>query len=289
MKVGVIGLGSIGLRHAKNLRDLGHEVIGYDPDERKMWEFQGHTSERIMCFGGDAVVIASPSEHHIHDLLSAVVFGVPLLIEKPIALEVTEKLRALIAELNADEGLPAMVGYNLRFHGSAIQAKTWMDRADIGNPLWAHFCCGQKNDRYGHLIQNWSHEIDLALWLLGPAKLVACLATDRVADLLLLHENGCQTSIHLDYVTHRESRYFNIVGTKGGITVDLVCRAGILNTSTEPHTVVKGADTFDENYITEMKAFLRRAEGHPAYGAKIEDGLAVLEICDAARTMAGLK
>lgn len=297
MKVGVVGLGSIGLRHAQTLRDLGHEVIGYDPVAEKMWAFQKSYPKRLQCFSDTrAVIIASPSNEHIHDLRTAVTYGVPPLIEKPLAMTVSGELLALVAEMKNDD-LPAMVGYNLRFHSCVIQAKTWMDQTLVGNPLWAHFCCAQFNDKPAYqrdgVIRNWSHEIDLALYLLGPATVVGVSATERedVADILLLHDNGCRSVIHLDYVSQPETRSFHLVGTKGAISADLKARraACSIGPKSQPYHVSQGDDSFDENYVDELKAFLRRAERKPAFGASLDDGLAALEICDQARKLAGLK
>ena len=44
MKVGVLGLGSIGLRHASNLKKLDYEFFGYDIDKKK--------SKKIDALGG---------------------------------------------------------------------------------------------------------------------------------------------------------------------------------------------------------------------------------------------
>ncbi len=306
MKVGVVGLGSIGLRHAQNLRDLGHEVIGYDPAEAKIWKVQdrsgvyANTQQRLQCFSSTrAVVIASPSEQHLNDLRTAVTYGVPALIEKPLAMSVTDELLALIAEMKNDE-LPAMVGYNLRFLGAIIKVKDWLDRGAIGNRLWAHFTCGQFNDKPEYqrdgVIRNWSHEIDLALYLLGPATVLGAFAAsnENIALIHLQHDRGdVRSTIHLDYVTRPQVREFYIAGRKGHIHCDI---PGNRATVSEPGNFggvlqqpYHGSMPFDECYVKEMEAFLRRAERKPSFGATMDDGLAVLEICDQARKLAGLK
>jgi predicted dehydrogenase len=300
MKVGVIGLGSIGLRHARNLRELGHEVIGYDVEDRKMQDFQGHSVSRDQAFmQAAAVIAASPSEQHINDLREAVIQGVPILVEKPLATASTPELRDLLADAEHD-GQPVMVGYMLRFHGCVIKAKAWLDQGLIGQPLWASFVCAQLNDRYRRdgVILSWSHEIDLARYLLGPAKVVCAAARvtnghDDIADLVLEHEDGTRSNIHLDYVTVPFMRTFNVIGSKGRIAAVLddsglryairqKTDASVAEVCPFPH------ESFDRDYVTELKAFLRRAEGKPAFGATGADGLAVLDLCVTARQLAGL-
>lgn len=298
MKVGVIGLGSIGLRHARNLCNMGHDVIAFDPDGAKMAAFQlGLTPTREEVFiRSDAVVSASPSAEHINDLRTAIEYGVPILIEKPLATSITDELRALLADATHDEQA-VMVGYNLRFHGCVIKAKEWLDKGLIGRPLWASFTCAQFNDKPAYrrdgVILNWSHEIDLALYLLGPAT-IACAAArtingrDDIADIVLLHDNDRRSTVHLDYVSRLEYRNTRIVGRKGTIDIRLSpFRLAVLYTDNDAITVIP-SDAWDDNYRAEMKAFLRRAEGKPAFGATGADGLAALEICMQARQLAGL-
>ena len=64
----VHGLGSIGMRHARNLIRLGHDVVGYDPDMDRV--------EMLRATGGrldwpqqiDGVVIATPTKIHKQSL-----------------------------------------------------------------------------------------------------------------------------------------------------------------------------------------------------------------------------
>lgn len=286
MKVGILGLGSIGMRHAKNLIDLGHEVIGYDPDENKMLALRkGLTPTRDELFKTvKAVVSATPIDQHVHDLQSAVEHGVPILIEKPIAGEESHELMDLLREAEHDE-LPIMVGYNLRFHDVAIRLKDMIDKGVLGQLHWGQFYCGQLNTRYDDsVLLNWSHEIDLALWLLGPAKVEHAMLRRRgridCADLSLYHESGAGTTIHLDYLTSPCQRGGKIAGSRGVASFNLENPRFItIDAPGKDFDMVYADDTWDENYITEMKAFLRRAEGKPAFGATAQDGVAALRIC----------
>ncbi len=298
MKVGVLGLGSIGMRHAANLKQLGQDVVAHDPALEKDgpiddWRRREHAIDRlgVTLWGreqifeeSDAVVSATPTHQHLADLQSAVEHGVPILIEKPIADEIGITLLSLLKEAENDE-LPVMVGYMLRFRQPAIAAKGWIDKGIIGQVLWGSFTCAQLNERYGDsVVLNWSHEIDLALYLLGPA-VVDCATLRRrgrvdIADINLVHDNGAHSTIHLDYVTRPELRESIIVGSKGIIRVNFLASGwAIVDLGPSSRTVHQPEDSFDQSYITEMKAFLRRAERKPAFGATAKDGLAALKIC----------
>ena len=67
--VGVLGLGSIGMRHARNLMALNCGVIGFDPDpasRARLVEAGGLVTEdrQAVLEACEAVVIATPNASH---------------------------------------------------------------------------------------------------------------------------------------------------------------------------------------------------------------------------------
>lgn len=283
MKIGVIGLGSIGMRHAKNLQAMGHIVQGYDPIPERRSLFPG-------ALGEDAYVIASPTkDHHSHLANCYIKWNKPVFIEKPLSDHgVGPSLASSVK----------MVGYNLRFHGCVKKAREWLPK--IGRPLWAQFTCAQYNEKPAYkrdgVILNWSHEIDLALHLLGPAHLET--SSTRVVDgcddmttILMSHENGCRSTIHLDYVTKPEQRYFMIQGEKGKINAVLTTRNIFLSTEDKTYSDwMRCPGSYDTDYEDEMKAFVQVAQGLVVKDDYCtgEQALKVLEICLQVREQAGL-
>lgn len=297
MKIGVLGLGSTGSRHARNLQAMGHEVMAFDPNRKVRPPGIEMYPRADILAGADALVIASPTKCHFDDLLFCMDSGKPIFIEKPVAASESE-WRNLKRYQSVGR---IFVGYNLRFHQCVIQAKRWLDGGLIGKPLWASFTCAQFNDRPAYLrdgvIRNWSHEIDLALYLLGPARVAAAVArmtdgNDDIADIVLKHDNGCQTNIHLDYLAKPEQRRFAIGGNKDVLTCCLLSRTaaveGAVRLSDGGREIYQSRDTWDSNYIYELRAFIDRIEGKDVPGATGEDGMAALDICLQARRMAGL-
>jgi predicted dehydrogenase len=302
--IGVIGLGSIGLRHKTNLwKHLGQtEVIGYDPDAAKTQGAGWIIGDLIdLIKMSDAVVIASPTECHYEHLANCILHKKPCFMEKPIA-----DLPMQIEDVRHI----TMVGYNLRFHPCVIKAKEWIDN-DIGVPLWANFTLGQRSIKPPYLrdgvILNWSHEIDLALYLLGAGRVVHSSTRltdgrDDISDILFNHANGCRSTIHLDYVTRPEVRQTIIVGSKGTVIFDLVNHQSWLRDKDGPmiehfngDIVFKPEyDVWNQTYIDEMRAFLdiinsKPVSGYsPLRGCTAEEGLEVLKICLEVRKQAGL-
>tara|TARA_R110000868_G_scaffold5117_3_gene31636 strand:- start:6362 stop:7231 length:870 start_codon:yes stop_codon:yes gene_type:complete len=285
--IGVIGLGSIGMRHAKNLKALGHSVTGFDPQLigdgfASIWPVS-----RLEEF--DGVVIASPTKEHLDHIEATIEAKKPVFVEKPIA----SMMFPLAAEIITSHLV--MVGYNLRFHACVKEAKRWIAGEA---PVWATFTCAQKNNKPAYLrdgvILNWSHEIDLALYLLGPAKVVGSSTRltdghDDITDILLEHNNGCRTTIHLDYVTAPEERHFTIQCKGVRLKADLV--NNVLAEIPENGTIdiQNYPNTFDDNYLEEMQAFIDRIDGKETIGCTGEEALKVLEICLKVREQEGLK
>lgn len=289
--IGVIGLGSIGMRHAKNLKAMGHNVIGFDPIAvgdgfASIWPIR-----RLDEL--DAIVIASPTHKHYEHIHAC---GVrPFLVEKPIAHTISDGL--LLSRSVAE----CVVGYNLRFHGCVKKAKEWLDSGKIGDPIWANFTLGQHSEKPPYLrdgvILNWSHEIDLALYLLGPAGVASSITrvrdgNDYMTDIILLQERAdghkVSTTIHLDYLTAPEQRYFTITGTKGRIFMDVAAWTGsLISPGWEEDFDLRNKD-WNQTYIEEMQAFLDRIDGKETIGCTGEEGLEVLKICLEVRKQAGL-
>ncbi len=282
MKIGILGLGSIGKRHFENFKKLGCEVRGYDPG------VDGYDRHQVVGWA-DAIVIATPTNSHAHDI-GDMPRELPLFVEKPYVAKRWEHNSVYTKST-------LMVGYNLRFHSCVIQARMWLGEGLIGKPLWANFTCAQYNDKPAYLrdgvILNWSHEIDLAVYLLGQGVVCAASisnASESLADIIFEHSlTGCHTTIHLDYLTRPERREFVIVGEDGFIEVDLVNRTALIQPDDYPDIFFQGKDSFDENYVAEAQAFLDRVDGLETIGCTAKEALDVVDICLTAKEMANGK
>ena len=281
--IGVIGLGSIGTRHARDLLEAGHTVRGYDTDMKCRLELNGVLWEMEELAETDALIIATPTKNHLADIAFAVNHKLPFLVEKPIAHGSIDGLRGLLSLSDK----PVMVGNNLRFHPCVIQTEKWLEERHIGTPLWGSFSVAQYTDKPPYLRDgvtlNWgAHEIDLACHLLGWEARVVTAAidnSDAVADICLSHSgNGARSRIHLDYVTRPQRRGFTIVGRAGHISVDLEERTAIARFSSGDVDSVSFGGSFDDDYKSEMQAFIELVDGKCGRGATAENGIKTLEL-----------
>ena len=278
VKIGILGLGSIGTRHFNNFKSLGCEVVGYDPLSTPFDKFD----EVMDC---DGIVIASPTSEHCKHICYAHNKQRRMLVEKPLV-----KTREEWSKVPLD--YIRMVGYNLRFHSCVRWARDILGKGLIGKPIWARFTCAQYNNRPVYhrdgVILNWSHEIDLATHLLGQADVASASSIgepELLADLSLIHlNNNCHTTIHLDYLTQPERRGFAIIGELGSIDVDLVARQGFMKDRDGRvlHSFF-GEDSFDSNYLDEARTFLKVIGGEtfwePPFHCTAAEAYLVTNLC----------
>ena len=275
MKIGILGVGSMGSRHIKNFMQLGCDVVGYDPVKTPYSNY----NEVMDC---DAIVIAAPTRQHFGLIQEACAAKKPLLVEKPLVFTRQELESVSLTQVK-------MVGYNLRFHSCVKKVRRWLAEGLIGKPLWAHFTCAQFNDRPDYLrdgvILNWSHEIDLAIHLLGKVDVDYGHCDPKIAEVILRHDNShCLTTIHLDYVTRPERRGFTIVGEDGMINADLIKRTAACRDITDnPIHGFIGDDNWDSNYLDEAAEFISKILGEvdPQYfiGCTAQEAYDVMDIC----------
>jgi len=314
--IAVLGLGSIGLRHAGNALSLGHPVIGFDPspERRALLAEKGGavTANRQHAIDqAQAVVVASPSAHHLDDLKACIMAGRHVMVEKPLAHQ-TQDLRAVMAQAE-QAGLVVAVAMMLRLHPAVRRAAEILSSGQLGKPLWGRFLAalylpewrpgqdwtqGYANDpKTGGALFDYIHEIDLACHLLGPASVLSSVATNTgsigleaedMADVVLDH-GGPRSSIHVDYVTRPRHRYGEIIGTLGALRIDLDGR-GLQWRDTSgamvEDTVYPG--TYADDYVAEMSAFLSAIDGAGPPPCSGIQALTVLDTLISARTLAGL-
>lgn len=279
MKIGVVGYGSIGKRHAENAAKLGHEVVVYDPASRRDVKFERDVYDQV-----DACVIATPSPFHESGIRACIERGVHILAEKPISTSIG--LLPDLLRIADEKGLVVMMGNNLRLHPCVQQVKQWLGAGEIGDPLWANFICAHTTQKYtsdGVVLNTGAHEVDLALYLFGPATCVVASETDASANFILQHDSGVRSTFLLDHATPHRIREFWIAGEKKNIGVDVDARRMSLGTE-----ATQGPGSYSDDYLNELRAFVDRINGVFAPGASGHDGLATLKVLLDIRKKAGL-
>lgn len=260
-------------------------------------------------WGPQVVVIASPTHWHVQQALEAAGRGCHLLIEKPLS-HCPEGIDALQAQVE-QRHLITLVGCNMRFHPGPATVKQLLEQKAIGHVLAARIQSGSYLPRwrpwqdyrtsysaspeYGGAILDCIHEIDLTLWYFGPAQVVGAsrlpattlgLEADGLAEIVLLHESGMLSSVHLNFVQRDYRRACQIIGSEGTIYWDFQARrVDVFGPDGELARSIPEPAGWQVNqmYVDELTHFLQAVErGTPTINP-ISGGWAALQIALAAK------
>lgn len=198
VRVGVVGLGSIGRSHTGRLLDHGVAVVGgIDTDVRATERFGAaygvdtYEDAQELFAVVDAVVVATPNRYHEEYAVAALDAGCCVLLEKPPAHDLESAER--IAEAARWSDGFCMVGFNNRFANAVEVLKTFQRTGRFGDVrhIEANYIRRRgvpgigswfTDDRVaggGSLIDIGVHAIDLALYVLDFPTVVEVTAATR--------------------------------------------------------------------------------------------------------------
>jgi myo-inositol 2-dehydrogenase/D-chiro-inositol 1-dehydrogenase len=181
VRVGLVGAGAVGARHARTLAGFDDvELVAiYDPVVASAEALAGETGAgtvdgvaSLLAAGLDAVWLCVPPFAHGELELSVVRAGVPLFVEKPLAADLT--VAELVADAVAAADLPTATGYHWRhldtvdrarsaLAGTAVRlvAARWWGTTPPP-PWWS------RQDRSGgQVVEQATHVLDLVRVLAG--------------------------------------------------------------------------------------------------------------------------
>ena len=270
MRVTVIGCGSIGRRHIKNLLALGCDVGAWDLCPEALQAALSLDARLHAARPGapcEAVVIATPWDQHLRDVEWAVSSRTPFFIEKPLgSLSQLPRWRVLAASPD----LPVhQVGYQLRFHADAqkLHAVTAQSRW-----IYCAVACDMRQwpgRFYGPPILECSHEIDLALWWGALSTVTHVIATAHAATIYL----GTIGLVTMDWRTPHYRREWSVATDEANYRWD--CN--------EP-------EALDElMYIDELAHFLESIRTQTPTRCTLGDGVRVLEVCAQVEAMTAVR
>lgn len=248
MRIGIIGCGSIGLRHINNLLHFGEKdliLCEVDPQRRKLLAAQFSFPivsgpEELFRSHIDFTLITSPTYLHLRHALLALRHYSHLFIEKPIAHEVNAQVRHMLQQARHKK-LMIFTAQNMRFHPGSVILKKIVDHNTIGKILAARIEAGffvpdwhpgQDYRRWymahrsmgGGVLLDGIHEIDMISWLLGNPKDVIARArtvsdleidTEDIAEITLTFEHGALGNVHVDYLQRAYQRSYRLIGSEG--------------------------------------------------------------------------
>lgn len=321
MKFLIVGFGSIGRRHLRNLQALGERdlvVLRSGKSTLPVDELTGLTVEydlvKALAHRPDAAVIASPTALHLQSAIPAAEAGCHLLLEKPIShsLDGLDDLRAALKK----GGGQALVGFQFRFHPGLRKIANLLAQNAIGRvtsvrahwgeylPNWHPWEDYRQSyaslpDLGGGVALTLCHPFDYLRWLLGEISGMQALSgslgglglqVEDTVECLLRFQSGAIGSLHLDYIQRPGVHRLEIIGERGTLTWDNADGAARLSTARADGSpgewqVFAPPPEFERNtlFLDQMRHFLAVIRGAEKPLCTLEDGEVALRLALQAR------
>lgn len=193
LRTGLIGCGKVGLTHALALASLGRSQFSAvcDADPARARDFgarfgvpgYGDAEEMVRAERLDMVSVCTPHPQHEAAIVAAARGGAHALVEKPFAADLGACDRSMAAAREA--GVTIGVMSQRRWYRPIVRMRRAIDAGKIGAPIMANVVVlGWRDEAYyqsdpwrgrwsteggGVLVNQTPHQLDLLLWLMGPA------------------------------------------------------------------------------------------------------------------------
>ncbi|MFQ5910016.1 MAG: Gfo/Idh/MocA family protein [Thermoplasmata archaeon] len=248
LRVGVIGVGSMGQNHARVLSEVADLVGVADTDSdtgRRVAQrfsiewFQNY--EDLLKQGIDAVSVATPTALHYRVAKDAIESGVNVLVEKPMCSTVEEA--ETLVEMAESSGLTLAVGHIERH-----------------NPVVDFMKKGIRDGRYGEVVTISArrvsslpsrihdvgvildlgiHDIDVMRYLLGSEVSSVFASGGRrkhenfedYANILLTFANGTSGFVEVNWLTPMKVRKLSLTCLKNFVEVDYITQSVQISSS----------------------------------------------------------
>ncbi|WP_282187152.1 Gfo/Idh/MocA family protein [Microbacterium sufflavum] len=311
VRVGVVGVGKMGLSHLSIVRALHNvELVGVvDATDYLLDVLNKYTGaptystldKMLDDAAPEAVIIATPNASHAALVRSALERGVHVFCEKPLTLSAAESLE--LAALAAERGLIAQVGFHNRFIATFQEVKRLLDAGALGRVT--HVLA----EAYGPVVlkpkgSTWrtkrstgggcvydyaTHPLNLVNWYLGTPERVRGSVLNSIfsADIddevysTLDYPDGLSVQLSVNWSDEsfrKMSTSVTISGSQGRIIADRQeLRVYLREGATIPAGYRAGWNISYTTDLTEQVAFYLRGEEYSAQLASFVDAIAAGE------------
>lgn len=315
MNIGIIGLGSIGQRHAANLREIGiDELRALRPPNKSIQDYHKRAEGKnflehfeiqpVMDVDDffqdlDGVLICTPTSKHTVDLDLCTAYNVAVFVEKPVA-----AVRPRVPPAWFKKKI--LVGYHLRHDPVFKEFKTnvfykdWQYAHIVNHEYlpnahpWEDYTTGYaaKASLGGGVLACYSHEIDYALQMFGLPEKIACrtsygtLNTDveEAAILHMFYTGNRVVTCDLSFLDDLQGRSCTVTHTEGSLQWKVGEYYSEETSAGSNQAIGSTRSILNKNgvYIREMQHFLDVIRGEvPA--CNLHAGLNVCAVIEAAK------
>jgi predicted dehydrogenase len=316
MKVGIVGAGSMGTTHAAGWAETPAEIVGFSAETQqeasalaKRYHARIYPSLDAMLPDIDVLDICSPTHLHHEMALRAAAARKHIVCEKPLARTINQAQEMVCACRKA--GVQLLVAHVVRFFPEYALAHSAVAEGQIGKPAVIRLHRGSyrpkkpagnwflDEDKSGGILMDLMiHDYDYARWVAGEvdtvsARRVTELHPDAPVDyglVILGHRSGAMSHIAgaWAYPPPTFRTHLEIAGDRGLIEFDSDGTAPIQNLilksggSDAPDVALPSSPVSESPYTTQIKEFYSALAGGAAARVSAIDGLAAVQIAEAA-------
>jgi myo-inositol 2-dehydrogenase / D-chiro-inositol 1-dehydrogenase len=314
VRIGFVGTGGIAVTHFNTLSQIEDaqpvafcDVATENAEAAaRRFEGQAYSDPRQMLEAEklDAVYICLPPHAHKDAEILAAQRGCALFIEKPLSnsMKTAERIAAAIQ----DAGVTASVGYHWRYLSSTAQAQKLLNAKSAprvgmaygrwlggfpGAPWWRRM-----NQSGGQLVEQCTHIVDLARYLVGEIKKVYCCSALR--EMKTVYEDATVpdvTALTIEFESGAVGYVATtcLLGSMNDVGLDLMLRDTVYELRSNSLTVRHGGETHTYEHrnsamLDEDRAFVKAVKTGRKLGIKstYPDALKTLAVTLAANQSA---
>jgi len=312
VRVGVVGVGSMGQNHARVYSEIAElvGVVDADPETAK------RVAARLECdvyadvkdlieAGVEAASVAVPTHYHRRVAMELIEAGVPILVEKPLAPSLREARE--IAEAADEAGLTLAAGHIERHNPVVAFAKSALESGEFGDLVTAsarrvsNFPTRVRD--VGVIMDLGIHDVDVLRYIVGEdVESVYASGGRRLhekfedhATILLNFADGVTGFVEVSWLTPMRVRKFAMTCSKNFVEADYTEQSVLISSATlesyDPSDLYRVSFHYDTRQVAVAKEEpLRRelADFLAAVKDKREplvsgfDAIETLRVCEAA-------
>lgn len=311
----IIGAGSIGQRHIRNLWQLGYDNLIVYRQRNLPFRNIGDAKVKVIKDWHEVkkmkpaiAIICTPTAQHMQQILDCLELDMHIFTEKPLShnLEKIDELKQGIKDKNK----LLQVAYMMRFHPLMKKLKEFIENKTYGELLSFHTHWGSylpdwhpwedyregyaaRKEYGGGVALTLSHDLDLVNWLVDSSvkeykkqftyDALPGIDVECIADYIISYESGVTGSVHLSYVEKVPERYYFFAFENASILINYFADSMEVRTSAGNELMV--ASDFDKNdhFIEEIKYFFHAINEMEVYSefslSQIDESKLLIKMC----------